>query len=193
MITSRWLVTAAHCFQGKTYDTKNTYLNVAGKRVVASNIQRYANWSVPYPDIALVKLSKDVAGVSTLPLGTGSDLDYFLNKTVTVFGYGRTTVDGSGDMTSTINKSPDGAWWRTDCPSQFSSRAKCFDHGNNNDGLVRTGDSGGPWVGWRDGGWRILAIVSAYAADISNYKGLMQVGTTPATPDIAKWISKTTA
>ena len=37
------------------------------------------------------------------------------------------------------------------------------------------GDSGGPWVGWRNGGWRLLAVVYGYAGDNVN----LQEGTSP--------------
>ena len=195
MISLRWAVTAAHCFGGPENNPSVTFANVAGKRVGVDAIYLYPNWQPPYPDIALIHLATPVSGVSTLPLATNDDMALFAGKTVSVFGYGQSgpwTCSGgschaTGSMTSIINKSPDGSWKLASCPSGSGGLHYCFEFLGNTAGLIGAGDSGGPWVGWRNGGWHILGVVSGYLKRVS----LWNAATSPASVPVAAWINKT--
>jgi hypothetical protein len=192
MVASRWVITAGHCFQHG--EASNTYVRVAGARVKSDDVAVYPGYHAGYPDIALVHLSQGVAGITTLPLATVGDRNYFNGKTVSVFGFGQ-TFSGS-EMASVVRKSQDGAWLAPACPAELlSGDFDCFKYiGNYPNGKILAGDSGGPWVGWRNGGWRILAVVSGYfwvGPEPKFENKVWQGATSVARPEIASWIRRT--
>jgi Trypsin len=183
MITSQWVLTAAHCWEVTGPNPSVTSVTVAGRSATVDAVAQYPNWNGGYPDIALIHLASPLSGASTLPLATPDDMSYFAGKTVTVFGYGRLA---SGWNPTLIQKSPDGAWALSAlCPSGYGGSYWCYKYlGPNQTGLITGGDSGGPWVGWRNGGWHILGVVSGYLGT-----GEWQEGTSPATGPVSSWIA----
>jgi hypothetical protein len=147
-------------------------------------VAQYPRWQPYYPDVALVHLASAVSRVETVPLATSDDMNYFADQTVDVFGYGQLT---SGQIPSLINESPDGSWsLSSSCPPGFGGAYYCYRYlgGPTLTGTVSAGDSGGPWLGWRDGAWHLLGVVSGYVG-----LGAWQGATSPASDAVAAWIS----
>ncbi|WP_217924427.1 S1 family peptidase [Miltoncostaea oceani] len=168
LIARQWVLTAAHCFDGQTSGTLNTARvgglawTITEKPQLHPSYRSVNAWDEKVWDLALVKLPVDVVagfGARTLPLASVADLNYFKNRGVTAFGYGRTKRN-EGPMTSSIKKTPDHAWsMGASCQARLH---ECFVRAGwaADSSSIQKGDSGGPWVGWRNGGWRILAVTS---------------------------------
>jgi hypothetical protein len=169
LIAPTWVITAGHCVDGQR--VSGYVVHVAGAAIPASNLYSAPGFAaayathpgkVVYPDVGLVRLSVDAVeryGASTLPLGSASDISYFRSRGVTVFGYGWQVK--YGDEPSGLAKSPNGAWEE----ANYCQKAGdvCFTRASwASSNSITGGDSGGAWVGWRDGGWHLLAVVSGY-------------------------------
>jgi Trypsin len=169
LIAPTWVITAGHCVDGQR--VSGYVVHIAGATIPASNLYSAPGFAaayaahpgkVVYPDVGLVHLSVDAVeryGASTLPLGSASDISYFRSRGVTVFGYGWQVK--YGDEPSSLAKSPNGAWEE----ANYCQKAGdvCFTRASwANSNSITGGDSGGAWVGWRDGGWHLLAVVSGY-------------------------------
>ncbi len=189
LIAPTWVITAGHCVLHKS--TSGYTVHIRGATIPAAHLfaaPGYTAVTVRYPDIGLVQLSVNAVqahGASTLPLATQADVSYFVNRGVTVFGYGR---EADGNSPTIVNKSRDGAWIgdASFCPVEndvcFRLAGWAQDVTN-----VTEGDSGGAWVGWRNGGWHLLAVVSGFPEkDEFPY---LQAATSPASPGVATWIA----
>jgi Trypsin len=169
LIAPTWVITAGHCVDGAR--VSGYVVHIAGAAIHASGLYSAPGFAaayaahpgkVVYPDVGLVRLSVDAVeryGASTLPLGSASDISYFRSRGVTVFGYGWQVK--SGDEPSGLAKSPNGAWEE----ANYCQKAGdvCFTRASWADSnSITGGDSGGAWVGWLDGGWHLLAVVSGY-------------------------------
>ncbi len=169
LIAPMWVITAGHCVDGAR--VSGYVVHIAGAAIPASKLYAAPGFAaafaahpgkVVYPDVGLVRLSVDAVeryGASTLPLGSASDIAYFRSRGVTVFGYGWQIA--YGHQPSDLAKSPNGAWEE----ANYCQKAGdvCFTRAPwANSNTITGGDSGGAWVGWRDGGWHLLAVVSGY-------------------------------
>jgi hypothetical protein len=188
LIAPQWVITAGHCTLD--WSASVTTVRIKGRTVRAKRVfhdPRYTKAQVQFPDVGLIELPVDAVaayGASVLPLGTADDLNYFANRGVTVFGYGK---DESGHMTSIVKKSPDGAWKMP--PYCQVKNDQCFTRSGSKGTSVQPGDSGGAWVGWRDGGWRLLAVVSGFLTRDEPLHSKFTAGTSPASPSVASWIA----
>jgi Trypsin len=189
LIAPTWVITAGHCVLHKS--ASGYMVHIRGATISATHIfaaPGYTAETVRYPDVGLIQLSVNAVqahGASTLPLATQADVSYFVNRGVTVFGYGR---EADGHSPTIVNKSRDGAWIgdASYCPAEHDV---CFRLAEWAQGVtnITEGDSGGAWVGWRNGGWQLLAVVSGFP-ELHEFPYL-QAATSPASPDIAAWIA----
>jgi hypothetical protein len=192
LIAPTWIITAGHCtLHASASDIK---VKIQGATISASNVftaPGYKGAKVPvYPDVGLIELPTNAVqahGASTLALASQDEVSYFESRGVTVFGYGR---EKDGRIPAIVNKSRDAAWIEARyCQVKHDS---CFTLANWALGVtsVTEGDSGGAWVGWRDGGWHLLAVVSGFPG--RDLPGL-QAATSPASPGVAAWIASLVA
>ncbi len=169
LIAPTWVITAGHCVDGAS--VSGYVVHIAGAAIAASDLYAAPGFAaayaahpgkVVYPDVGLVRLSTDAVeryGASTLPLGSAGDIAYFRSRGVTVFGYGWQVK--YGDEPSHLAKSPNGAWEEANYCQQAGD--VCFTRASwASSNSITGGDSGGAWVGWRSGGWHLLAVVSGY-------------------------------
>lgn len=187
LIAPTWVITAGHCVLHKS--ASGYTVRIRGARIPAARIfaaPGSTDESVRYPDVGLIQLSVDAVqaeDASTLPLATQAEVSYFVNRGVSVFGYGR---EADGNSPTIVNESRNGAWLEARYCQVKNDL--CFTLANWAQGVtdLTAGDSGGAWVGWQDGGWHLLAVVSGFPG--SNVPDL-QAATSPASPGVAAWIA----
>ena len=199
VIAPTWVITAAHC----TFDPAQDYtIDIAGHEYIPTAVLTDPAYLAAgggpetpgvVPDVGLIELDTPVTsnGGSVLPVATSSDVSGFVNQGVTFFGYGQ-TVKG-GFLSSSLNKSPDGAW---------TLGAGCNIHGERcftraswaGHTAITPGDSGGPWVGWK-GGWLLLAVESGGECNEPPTTPIVQCfapyGASPSDSAVASWLSET--
>jgi hypothetical protein len=197
LIAPRWVLTAGHCTFGKGSDYN--YVHIRGVNIpVALTVTDPSFKPGPHTelapsDVGLLELPMDVVTqyrASVLPLATSSELASFENRGVTIFGYG--IFDNTGLTSPVLRKSPDGAW--TLAPHCQVPEHVCFLRAHwatsNN---IEPGDSGGPFVGWHNGDWRLLAVYSGHPYYHANNKlkfvSTPIAGMSPTTPAIGAWIA----
>ena len=216
LIAPTWVITAGHCTLGN--ERTVNYVRIRGVTIHAAQtytIPGYTSVAVRYPDVGLLALAADatrVAGGRVLPRATADDLAYFTNRPVSVFGYGyynKLKPKTPKNTAKRVRKSPNGAW--TLAPHCEITGDECFARASSaNKVSIQDGDSGGAWVGWRDGGWRLLAVVSGHpyylntggppqpGDDCEKVKGSPSLvcftestsaGTSPSAPPVAAWIN----
>lgn len=208
LIRPQWVITAGHCTLG--HSTGYGYVKIRGVRI---NVVRaytdpgYKSGSGPnFPDIGLLKLASDPVathGDAVLPIASATDVSSFVNQGVSVFGFGyynpALPEKGLKNTASVVQKSPDGSW--TLAASCSTINDECFSRAAGATTTVTKGDSGGAWVGWREGGWELLAVESGSqytaqpcpprlggAAKTCYDFETNQAGTSPSAPGVAAWL-----
>ena len=180
-----------HTRKGGAGETSPTQVRIRGQWFSVSRIlrlQSYVNrarqtggipaaWEAN--DVAFLSLDRSPLGygASTAEIATAAEVNSMTGRGVSVFGYGPSEPN-LGAMTTFIGKSVDGAWSLLPaCPDarEFVAAARCFLQATwsltrvrNRDGSTTTyggitgGDSGGPWMAWIGGRWKLLGVVSGY-------------------------------
>lgn len=174
LISSTWVLTAAHCLEGmskneikvllNTYDLQNMEQTLSVKRIISH--PEYDNIEL-YNDIGLIELSSSVSNVPSIPINTKTSLA--TNQDAWVAGWGLTSVDTESFPdelrdalvpiinTSTCNTSDsyDGALDNTQICAGYM------------DGLKDScqGDSGGPLIVQNNGIYELAGIVSYGGSD----------------------------
>ena len=223
VIAPEWILTAGHCTLGAS--PAQVRARIHGVMVPATAVYTapgYTSVRVKYPDLGLVQLADNVVqkyGAAILPIASSSAVASFVNNGVTAFGYGyynlKFPTNNPKYTANTIEKSPDGAW--KVAPHCQVVRDVCFSRATwAKQVTIQHGDSGGPWVGWHNGHWELLAVVSgepyyvvhgdgkrsghSYTAANGDvcihasdgtvcFAASFSAGTSPSVPALASWIN----
>ncbi len=183
LIAAKTVITAAHCHtrKGGAAETSPTQVRIRGQWFTVTTIYRlqsYVNMSRSNSeefigahkanDVAFLQLDRSplAYGASTAEIANSDEVNSMAGKGVSVFGYGPITLT-STTMSTFIGKSIDGAWTLLpSCPHarEFTAEARCFRQAawSFSRTQIGGGDSGGPWMGWIGGRWKLLGVVSGY-------------------------------
>lgn len=147
VITSRHVLTAAHCFQSETPNDTLTSFSVLiqGREVLAKGYAAHPQANVPQNDIAVITLSDQV---KVPPLPILSTRPVTVGEFITVFGYGYDEDGQFGALRA-------GEMEITGVTAQ-DILANFQDGGSN----VCFGDSGGPAIWSTDRGPAIVGVTS---------------------------------
>jgi|GEM_PF-2640706 len=179
LIDTRWVLTAAHCFQKsetreiqvvlgahsevKIDPSETTRQTIQVIRKVMHPDGEYVGWGRGAPDLILMELERPVtinSRVSPIPINTRLD-----------FGYsGTTTAVGWGAFCKGCRQSP--VLKFVTMPVEGKSSGGIIAGTRNSFQTICSGDSGGPWV--KQG--RLIGITSAsFSSDCSGRAGLADV------------------
>lgn len=163
LIESTWVVTAAHCVQGK--DPATTTARIGSNDRTAGGEQRSVTRIMPHPeynpsgaggDIALVQLS---APARAEPISLG---DQAAPGTASrLLGWGQTCPSsGCGELPKNLQQLDTRVLAGASCPTTFNADVElCTDNPGGKAGSCY-GDSGGPQIAMVDGRWRLLGLTS---------------------------------
>lgn len=167
LISSHWVLTAAHCLEGRRYAfvSRGSKKDTDGSWVRAREIHRYPRWDKKRlnGDLALVKLPEDWSGAqplawpSSIPRGTQAR----------ILGWGATRTDSHGK--------PQGFGTFRSAYTVIHSTARCRQRMAPGRGInticagdskrnICQGDSGGPILIKSRGSWRQVGLASFSAA-----------------------------
>lgn len=172
LITSTWVVTAAHCVEGETPNTIEVVAhlfdlkNDPGQTVAIKRIIRHPNYNTNTldNDIALLQLQEPVSNTQVLPLIVGTDpLDHI---TSTIIGWGALSESDSNKgiypelmYETTVPIVTNSACRRSYGSESITKNMLCA--GLNKGGKdTCQGDSGGPLIVQQGGQWRLAGITS---------------------------------
>ncbi|GAA4293856.1 S1 family peptidase [Actinokineospora soli] len=160
LIKSNWVVTAAHCVQGRSPSSTQARIGTTnrtsgGTVARASRIIIHPQYRGPY-DIALVQLSTSVTQApiriadTSGPVGTPSR----------IIGWGQTCpVRGGCGAPITLQELNTSIVNDYECSGILGSVEICTDNPNNNSGACY-GDSGGPQIKSVGGTWELIGATS---------------------------------
>ncbi|XP_048769949.2 fibrinolytic enzyme, isozyme C-like [Ostrea edulis] len=175
LVRANWVVTAAHCVGGQIDSMRieagiHTVLKDEGETSTIKRIIRHPQYSssiAGYPnDIALLELDSSftVGGnikLATLP--TNSNEDFTNNPDCYITGWGRTSGGGStsevlmeAKMTNIINTECQSRWSSISGAAIYSTHICPYESRKS----ACNGDSGGPYVCWKNGGYMLAGVTS---------------------------------
>lgn len=190
LIAPRLVLTARHCATDQRFPASTLNVKVVKGGQTRTVVQaRYPSSH----DVAILVLSSAITSPKLLPLAPTPDTyTSFVNRGVTFFGWGKTSVTGS--MSTVVRKTPNGAYIGASyCASFFgpTGSAACFLKTKTfaeDKVAVLPGDSGGPWVGWVNGAWVQLGIERGGISEVSPSSKGPEGGASVGALEVRTWI-----
>ncbi|XP_049548101.1 brachyurin-like [Anopheles darlingi] len=175
LISSEWVLTAAHCQTGVISFTVR-----AGTTNINEGVVRTSNAILPHPnydpstlnnDIGLIRLSEPVplgGNIQAVALPEANLAETFLNRVATVSGFGRTS-DASGAISQTLNFVDLTVISNIECmgtygPATIIDSTLCAVGRDATNQGTCNGDSGGPLTVSENGQSLQIGVVSFVAA-----------------------------
>lgn len=176
ILNSRWILSAAHCFQGKNPSTTTYTVRIGstrpgsgGKIMKLLKVVMHPQWahnpkaSMNY-DLALVATKEVISGssgVASIPTAGSADAgDSHTGSVCYATGFGE--INGvTHQMPTTMYEVKGPVVASRTCQTKYGinpTQNICFGSGKSN-GVCR-GDSGGPMVCQKAGKWRLMGVAS---------------------------------
>jgi hypothetical protein len=166
VVTSRGVITAAHCLDGMT----SAQVVTSGGTFSATSFAAHPNWTgsnfpLEKNDVGVIVVGEDLPTAIAPVHGTG---EYVSDEVTVIGGYGKDDNGNTGTLRAATAL----------LDSSTSASVTITYSGSDEHGNTCSGDSGGPLFIKRDGVWKLAAVTSngvnanCGSGDISNFANL---------------------